>query len=114
MTSHRDRPRVRDSDRDTTCPLSRLSRSPRSAERYKALHCHACHACHAPQICIAPPPRSVEGHRLNVTLRQPSPIEVELAVTVNGATAVYPLNLNQLKLLASQAVRAVCNWRSVP
>jgi hypothetical protein len=53
--------------------------------------------------------------RLLITLRQPSDNEVELAITPpDGITAVYPLNLDQLKLLASQTVRAVCNWRGEP
>ena len=50
--------------------------------------------------------------RLLITLRQPTASEVELVVTPpDGDTVVYPLTLDQLKLLASQSVRAVCNWR---
>jgi hypothetical protein len=53
--------------------------------------------------------------RLLITLRQPSANEVELVVTPpNGATVVYPLSLDQLKLLASQSVRALCGWRGAP
>jgi hypothetical protein len=48
--------------------------------------------------------------RVTVTLRRPSSAEAELVVTVDGEAVVYPLNSDQLKLLAVQAVRAVCNW----
>jgi hypothetical protein len=53
--------------------------------------------------------------RLMVSLRQPTANEVELVVTQpNGVTAVYPLSVDQMKLLASQAVRALCGWRGAP
>jgi hypothetical protein len=48
--------------------------------------------------------------RFTVVLRQPTPAEAELAITQNGATAVYPLNIDQIKLLAIQSVSALVGW----
>jgi hypothetical protein len=48
--------------------------------------------------------------RFTVTLRQPSPGGAELAISTNGNTAVYPLTLDQLKLIAVQAVRVLAAW----
>jgi hypothetical protein len=48
--------------------------------------------------------------RVLVCLRCPAAGTVELAITRDGETAVYPLNLDQLKLLALQIVRALASW----
>jgi hypothetical protein len=48
--------------------------------------------------------------RVLITLRQPVVGEVEIIVSRNGVAAVYPLTLDQLKLIAAQSVRALCAW----
>jgi hypothetical protein len=46
--------------------------------------------------------------RVLITLRQPTPGNVELVVSRDGEAMVYPLTLDQIKLLSLQAVRVVC------
>jgi hypothetical protein len=49
-------------------------------------------------------------YRFTATLRQPSPDAAELVISSGGDTVVYLLNLDQLKLLAVQTVRALATW----
>jgi hypothetical protein len=46
--------------------------------------------------------------RVLITLRQPTAGNVELVVTRDGEATVYPLTLDQIKLLSLQTVRIVC------
>jgi hypothetical protein len=54
--------------------------------------------------------QALTKYRFTVTLRQPSPDAADLVISSDGASAVYPLTLDQLKLLAVQAVRALATW----
>lgn len=48
--------------------------------------------------------------RLSIALRQPSPDDAELVVTVGGDCTVHKLSIDQLRLLALQSVQALCAW----
>jgi hypothetical protein len=56
--------------------------------------------------CSQPSPLT----RFTITLCQPTPAEAELVISADGTSAVYPLTLDQIRLLASQIVKALVGW----
>jgi hypothetical protein len=52
-------------------------------------------------------------NRFTVTLRQPHPGAADLVISVDGASTVHALTLDQLKLFAVQVVRALAAWPEV-